>query len=331
MTGSIIDRRQFLTAATAVAAAGLTSTLTWRRADAQQGPAGGDLTQVAGVQRLAVGDVIVTALLDGYLDLGPQVLIGIDPEAVDERLQAAFAQPGSMRATVSAYAIHSGDRTVLVDAGTADLFGPTVGRLAANLQAAGIDPGSVDQLVVTHLHPDHVGGVAADNAIALPNAELVVHRQEVDFWGDKGRFSDAPEQMQTFAQVARNAVARFEGRTRLLEGEGETEIASGLTAVPLPGHTPGHMGVRVTSGDRALLIWGDIIHAPAVQFPQPEVSIVFDIDPEQAAATRQRLLEQVAVDRTMVAGMHLSFPGFGHVVSAQEGYRFEPTPWQHEL
>ena len=108
---------------------------------------------------------------------------------------------------------------------------------------------------------------------------------------------------------------------------GSVEVFPGVTSVPLHGHTPGHSGYMISSGNESLLIWGDIVHVPDIQIPRPEVTIEFDTDPHAAAATRKRLLDQVTTDRQLVAGMHMHFPGFAHVTRDDDGYRMVPEPW----
>jgi glyoxylase-like metal-dependent hydrolase (beta-lactamase superfamily II) len=105
------------------------------------------------------------------------------------------------------------------------------------------------------------------------------------------------------------------------------EVSPGVTSMPLHGHTPGHSGYMIASGNDSLLIWGDIVHVPDIQIPRPEVTIEFDTDPPAAAATRKRVLDMVTKDRQLVAGMHMHFPGFAHVVKRGDEYMMLPEPW----
>jgi len=288
-------------------------------------------TQVTGVQRRSVGDITVTALLDGYLDLHPdQVLSGVDAEAIPALLARAFIDGDAVATAVNAYVIETGDRTILVDGGAGGAFGPTAGRLLEALAASGIEPGAIDTVFCTHLHPDHVGAFTTeDGAPRFAGAELVVHAAERAFWSDDANFAGADEMTRNFAAAAQAALAAYGGALRpIADG---ADIAPGVTARHLPGHTPGHSGLVLDSRGEALLLWADIVHIGPVQFPHPEATIAFDVDPAEAAATREALFDEVAADRLMVAGSHVSFPSFGHLERRGDGYAFAPARWPYEL
>ncbi|SLN68986.1 N-acyl homoserine lactonase AttM [Roseivivax jejudonensis] len=319
-----MDRRQFLATAPL---AGLAATGASVPAFAQSGSAA--TGQVPAVQRVAIGDVTVTCLNDGSLHIGPDALIGIDAAGYEELMREHFRDPETFPSAVNAFAIQSGDETILVDAGTADAMGPSLGKLPQNLSAAGIDPASVTKLLATHLHPDHVAGALSDGGAMFPNAELVVHETERDFWSDEGNFSGAGEMVQNFAALARNVLSAY--GDRIVTFSGEEEVAPGVTSMPLPGHTPGHSGFMVASGDSQLLIWADIVHVTPIQFARPDVAIGFDADPEQAVATRQQILDRVVADRMTVAGSHIGFPGVVNVAAEGDGYRMVPAEWTYTL
>lgn len=316
----VISRRDFMGLAATAAAAPLLV-----RSVLAAAPQAG--RQVPGVHRLRVGQAEITAINDGYLEFAPEVFPTASAEEINELLAAAFRPAGPWRGAVNAYAVNTGERLVLIDSGTATAFGPTLGKLPENLAAAGIDPAAVDVVLLTHMHPDHINGiVTGDGTAAFPNAELVVHQADWDFWTDESRTNAAPEAMRPFFLGAQKAVAPYAGRIRRVQGDG-TEVAPGITLVELPGHTPGHCGFRVASDGAQMLIWGDIIHAPVLQFARPEWTVAFDVDAQTARATRARTLDMVAADRILVAGMHLDFPGFGHVVRDGDAYAFVPAPW----
>jgi glyoxylase-like metal-dependent hydrolase (beta-lactamase superfamily II) len=319
-----MNRRELLKLGTATALSGVTVTFLRPVAFAQnaQGTA-----QVAAAQRFKVGDMIVTALSDGYLEIGASALSGVSEEDFQEALNAAFLKPGAYIASVNAFVVQAGSNTYMIDAGTGTALGPTVGQLTDNLNTAGFQPSSISKLFTTHLHPDHIGGCVKDGEPVFNNAEFVMTRDDRVFWTDAGKRSEAPEQMQAFFDLATSALKAYGDRLR--EISGETEVAPGITSVPLPGHTPGHTGYRLTSGNETMLVWADIVHVAPAQLPNPDVTIGFDIDPAQAAKTRKALLEQVAADRILIAGAHLPFPGIGHIEKAGAGYRFVPANWQY--
>jgi len=288
-------------------------------------------TQVTGVQRRTVGDLTVTALLDGHLDLDPaEVLSGVDAEAIPGLLERAFLAGDVVATAVNAYVVESGERTLLVDGGAGDAFGPSAGHLLDALAASGVEPEAVDTVFCTHLHPDHIGAfTTADGGARFANAELVVHESDRAFWSDDANFTGADEMTQNFAAAAQAALAAYSGALRpIADG---ADIAPGVTARHLPGHTPGHSGLVLDSNGETLLLWADIVHIGPVQFPRPEATIAFDVDQAQAAATREALFDEVATDRLMVAGSHVSFPSFGHLERRGDGYAFAPARWQYEL
>jgi glyoxylase-like metal-dependent hydrolase (beta-lactamase superfamily II) len=273
--------------------------------------------QVPAVMHRRLGDILVTTLSDGYLVGSMAVMQNIAVEESSAMLAAAF-RPVPRHTAVNTFLIRAGGRTALVDTGCGNRMAATAGRLLAHLAAVGVAPAEVDTVLLTHMHPDHSNGLTDEAGARLfPNAELAMHEAEPRFWLDDAHMARADEnsRLRNF-QHAREQIAPY--AKRLFAGG---EVFPGVTALPLPGHTPGHTGYLVASGGEQLLIWGDIIHVPEVQVPRPEVTMAFDIDPDQAAATRRRIFDQVASDRMLVAGMHIHFPGYAHLVREGQGYR----------
>lgn len=277
--------------------------------------------------RFKIGAAEVTALADGSLALDPTLFPAAkaEPETAARLLaQAGFgAQP---RSFVNAYLVNTGDRLVLIDAGTGpgQAFGPDLGRLLRNLAAAGVEPAAVDAVLLTHLHPDHIGWLAPGGQAAFPNAELVVPDTEYAFWTDEGIASRAPAEAKPFFDAAGAAVKPYAARTRRIQSG---EAVPGITPVAAPGHTPGHTAYRIASGSEQLLVWGDVVHVAAFQFERPDWGIAFDSDMAQAAQTRRRMFDMAVSDRLLVAGMHLPFPGVGTVTRRGDSFAFAPQPW----
>ncbi len=284
------------------------------------------LALIPAAQRFGIGDITVTAISDGSLGLNHEVLLGIEQGDYDEIMAANFFDVG-FETAFNAFLVETGDEVVLIDCGTGGAFGDTAGFFADNLAALGIAPGSVTKLLFTHLHPDHVGGAFTDAGAVFPNAEFAAHEADLAFWVTEADFAAAPEMVQGFAQASQAAVAAYQDR--LLPFTGEAQLARGVTAFPLLGHTPGHSGFRIDGGTAQLLIWGDIVHIAPVQLARPDVSIVFDVDPAAAAATRERVLDLAATDRLLVAGSHIAFPGFVHIARDGDAYRAERAPFDY--
>lgn len=278
--------------------------------------------------RRRIGKAEITPLLDGYFPLDPGYWSGIDAEGLASAAEAAFLDPGSpIVIGIAAWALRKDGRTILIDAGSGSLFGPTAGRLSGSLAADGIVPESVDAVLLTHLHPDHAGGLLDAGRARFPRAELIVSEAEAAFWTDAANAARAPAFMAPFFDAAQAVIAGYAGRTtRVSDG---AEPLRGLGARALPGHTPGHTGWLVEDDGDALFILADAVIAAAVQFSRPEVSLVFDIDPDTAVATRRTLLAEFAQSRALVAGSHLPFPGIGHVAPEGASFHWVPAEWPY--
>ena len=278
--------------------------------------------------RFRVGEIEVIALSDGFLPLPVGMMQGYEPAAAEAAARDAYQGFNGefMRLGINGYVIRTAGQVVAVDNGTPSLVGDTVGGWRGSLAQAGIAPEDIDIAFQTHLHMDHIGGLGdvGTGEAALPNAQLIVSEAEWAFTHSDAAYAQAPETIQTSFELARALVAPYADDALQLPMSRETEIAPGLTAVPLPGHTPGHMGLRVSSGAETLLIWGDAMHVQAFQFAHPSWSLVFDADRAQAEETRVRLMDMAAAERLRVAGSHIDFPSLGHVERAGSAYRFIP-------
>ena len=280
--------------------------------------------QVPGLYRRRIGDVLVTAISDGYIDAPFGVLRGIEEADAEVILKSNF-QPSPPRISVNCFMIQVGGRTAIVDTGSGDTMGPTLGKLPGLMSSVGVSDADVDTVLLTHMHPDHSNGLTdTDGNRLFPEAEIVIDEVDVKHWYDDGAKSRAPENQQTrYFDVARYQLNPYQGRRKEATGE----VFPQVTAVPLNGHTPGHTGYLVESSGEALLIWGDICHVPDIQVRVPEVTMAFDTDQAAAIATRRRAFDMAVADRLLVAGMHLHFPGFAHMDRDGDGYRMIPEAW----
>ena len=285
--------------------------------------------QIKALYRRRIGDIVVTAVSDGTLERTHEMMIGVAEDEGRQRLAAACRSAFVL--SVNAFLIDTGDQLALVETGSGNYLGPTAGHLLANLAADGVEPGMIDTILLTHMHPDHSAGLT-DMVTGRPNyprAELVVHENEPRHWFDDAAMARGTErEKKLMFQQAREQTAPYRSRMRTFR---DGEVLPGITALPIPGHTPGHTGYLIESGGERLLIWGDVVHMPEVQVPRPEVSMVVDTDPAAAAAARRRIFDMAASERLLVTGMHLHFPGFSHVVREGGGYRLVPEAWRQEM
>lgn len=276
--------------------------------------------QAPGFYRHKLGALEVTVVSDGTLTLESGLFAG-DAAGAEQLLKAAHVPNGKAIPTpLNTWLINTGDKTILVDTGGGAAFAPTVGRLPKNLAAAGVDPAAIDAVVITHMHPDHVPGLlAADGRMLFPNAIVHVHGDEYAFWMSDEMRAKTPEQFRVFFDMARAAIKPYMDAGKVQMCKDGTQFAPGVTAAALPGHTVGHTMVRVSSAGDDLLIFGDIVHCAALQFPDPERSVAFDNDPPLALANRKKVFDMVATDRLLFSGGHLPFPGLGHATKAAGG------------
>ncbi len=283
--------------------------------------------QAPGFYRRNLGAFEVTAALDGDLDLELSLFSGDRKEI--EQLSSQSYQASPPRIHCNAFAVNTGDKLYLVDTGSGTLMGSSLGRVAANLVLAGINLDQIDAVLLTHLHPDHVGGLTVEGRPAFRNADIYVSEADAKFWLSSETADKAPAEMKPFFKMASDAIKPYAHRLKPLPKSGE--IATGISAVSLQGHTAGHTGYLFASGKEQMLVWGDIVHNAALQFTRPEVTLAFDTDQQQAAQARKRAFDMATADRLLVAGMHLPWPGLGHVEKSGEIYRYHPDFWNARL
>ena len=283
--------------------------------------------QAPGFYRMMLGDFEVTALSDGTLAFPVDTLLTHTTKAkVGEALAKNF-ETSPVQGSVNAYLINTGAKLVLVDAGAAGLFGPTLGRLADNLKAAGYQPEQVDEIYLTHMHPDHVGGLMAGDKLAFANAVVRADRREAEFWLSPTNLDKAPADAKDFFKGAAASLDPYVAAGRFKPFAGDTDLVPGIRAMAAPGHTPGHTVYVVESQGKKLVLWGDLMHVAAVQFSDPSVTIQFDVDGKAAAVQRKRAYAEAAKGGELIGAAHLSFPGLGHLRAEGKGYRFVPVDY----
>ncbi|MBI3434578.1 MAG: MBL fold metallo-hydrolase [Proteobacteria bacterium] len=323
-----ISRRSLLAAG--VTGAALAATRAPSRAAA---PAAG--TQAAGFYRYRIGRYELTALNDGVwnrqIDAG---FIANAPFAqVQQAMADAFMPPGRLAIPFTSLAVNTGPKLVLIDTGTGGQLQPVApqsGTWSNNLAAAGIAPASVDIILISHFHPDHINGIKTkDGQLTFPNAAIHVPAAEWAYWMDDARMNAAPEPAKPafrnarriFSDIARD-VSRFAPGA---------ELAPGIIAIAAPGHTPGHTVFAIASDGQSMLALGDTTNNPWLFVRNPDWQAAFDIDGPMAAATRKALLARAAADRMLVHGYHFPFPAAGHITRGARGYDLVPAMWQATL
>ncbi|MES2090081.1 MAG: MBL fold metallo-hydrolase [Pseudomonadota bacterium] len=284
-------------------------------------------TQAPGFYRMLLGDFEVTALLDGILDLPPQKLLTNTTHTQVSKLLEKSFQKDTVPTSVNAYLINTGSKLVLVDTGAAGLFGPTLGQLLSNLKASGYQPEQVDEIVITHMHGDHVGGLMLDGKLVFPNATVHADQHDADFWLSQANLDKAPKEMKDFFKGAQASLNPYVAAGKFKAFDGDTVLVPGIKAIAAHGHTPGHTIYAIESKGQKLMLWGDLMHVAAVQFAQPSVTITFDVDSKAAAVQRKKAYADAAKGRYLVAGAHLPFPGLGHIRAEGKGYAWVPLDY----
>jgi glyoxylase-like metal-dependent hydrolase (beta-lactamase superfamily II) len=335
---TILTRRSIFRAGAALAVAATATplfsrALAWAEDVRQPGaePVNGD-----GFYRFKIGDFQATVISDGYgpVPVRPVLVMNASEAEVAPVLKANFMQP-VIQITTNMLVVDTGRERILVDNGFGEKLGPTFGSfpgLDANLQRAGITPESIDLVVTSHGHLDHIGGLATKSGgLAFPKAQFVFVDTEWNYWTGSRYESEVnsspmPDPFKKGTIIAaRENLPLVADRSRFVKQGGE--ITSGVYFIAAPGHSPSHAAILFASGNEQFVYMGDIAHNPVTSLQHPEWTPVFDYDPAQAIKSRKAILDRVATDRVMVLGCHFPFPAIGHVVRRDEAYHWEAAQW----
>ena len=289
-------------------------------------------SQVPAIYHRQVGEVLVTALCDGHMAYQSLDIMRDPDHAKLRRLLEEEARVCPPVVSINAFLIRDGIHTALVDCGSGDIMGPTCGHLPALLDRLGVASETITDVLLTHVHPDHSNGLTdpATGRKLFPNARVHVHQAEIDHWFDDDAKAKATErQKRVYFDAGRIQLGPYlDGAVHAFDGE--RQVLPAISALPTPGHTPGHTCYILRSGGEAMIIWGDTVHVPEVQLGDPDVGMVFDTDSAAAARSRRQVLQRCVDEDLLVAGMHIHFPGFARIRPGHAGaYRFVQEQWFH--
>jgi glyoxylase-like metal-dependent hydrolase (beta-lactamase superfamily II) len=290
-------------------------------------------TQVPSWYRFKIGDFEATVVSDGPLPLGDPTTSfqGLPPEQLKKMLADNFLPTDNAVLEQNALVVNTGRNLILFDTGmgTDQTYGPTTGKLLANLKAAGIDPAQIDAVVITHAHIDHCWALMSDDGRQnFPNARIFITKSDFDFWTDESKMAQGGF-MKPFIVGARKHLLPVRDKTTFVE-DGK-EVLPGVTAIASPGHTVGHTCYVVSSGNQSLMFTGDLCHHQVLLLQTPRLEFAYDTDPKQSAMTRVRVLDMLASQRMPIVSYHFPFPGVGHVAKAGDGFAWHPSPMRTVL
>jgi glyoxylase-like metal-dependent hydrolase (beta-lactamase superfamily II) len=286
-------------------------------------------TQGPGVYRYRLGDIQLTAVYDGtwFLPIDDNFMRNASGAQVNAALAEAFLPPRVLPITFTALLVNTGKQLILIDTGTAGQITDSAGTLLDNLSVAGVNPGAIDIVLISHFHPDHIDGIKTkDGDKIFPNAEILVPEPEWAFWMDDGNMSRASGTLHGYFLNARRIFKDIAKEVRQFK-PGD-EVAAGIVSLAAYGHTPGHTAFAIHSGSESLLVMSDTVRNPYLFARHPEWQPIFDMDGPLAVKARLKMLDQAASDRMLVEAYHFPFPACGHMVKTASGYELVPVEWQ---
>jgi len=279
--------------------------------------------------RYKVGNFELTAISDGVWQrpIDDKFVRNAFFPDVQKVMSEAFLPTHILPTPFTALVVNTGKRLVLIDTGSGGQITRTAGVLVSNLVAAGIELKSVDTILISNFHPDHINGIKTkDDGLVFPNAEINVPAPEWTYWMDDGKLSRAKDTLKGYFLNSRRIFSDIARSVRRFDPG--KEVVPGIASVPAFGHTPGHTAYIVADGNQSLFVLCDVTNHPALFVRHPEWQSVVDQDGPLAVETRKRILDRVAADRALVQGYHFPFPGCGHVAKKASGYEFVPSLWQ---
>lgn len=283
------------------------------------------VVQAPGFYRMKIGSIEVTAVSDGTVALPlAKLYTNTSEQHAQSALNDAFL-PENVPTSVNAFLVNTGERLVLIDAGTGTYLGSSLGKLVANIEASGYKTDDIDDVVLTHIHTDHSGGLMSNGKRTFPNATLRVNEREARFWLSAENARAATGIVKQHFGEADQCVTPYVKAGKFETFADNAAPVAGLGSVLYAGHTPGHSGITLESESQKIVFWGDITHGDILQFDEPGVAIEFDIDQKAAIAARDTAFKQAVEGKYLVAGAHVAFPGIGHVRKDSMNYDWLPV------
>ncbi len=279
------------------------------------------------IYQFSVGSVQIAAISDGFIDAPYGAFTGIPEAEVASRFRSRHAQnPSGARLGFTVWLIKDGNQTILIDTGGAGVISPTSGRLPAALASLGVKKKDISAVAATHMHGDHIGGLLDGSLAAFPSSHLLLPEIDFKHFTDAARANSAPPHLKGSFEISKKVAALYPKAEKIGPAY---RVSTHVEAVDLNGHTPGHLGYRITDGSDSLVIVADLLFDPAVHPDRDDVGIAFEADPEAAKAMRQKAFPQFAADATLLAATHMPFPGLGRIVKEDQKLRWLPEDWHY--
>ena len=283
-------------------------------------------------RRVKLGGFEITTVADGFAAV-PKVhpIFGNNqkPEDVAAYMQANFLPGDKMAIPFTPVIVNTGNEVILFDTGNGPGRGETRGRLVESVKAAGIAPEMIDVVVLTHFHPDHIGGLMSGGAPTFKNARYVAGEAEYNFWTSKKNAESSNKGMQARVKLVNENVKPLADKMTFIKGG--NDVVTGITSIESFGHTPGHMAFNIESNGKRMVLWGDACNHYVASLQKPEWHVIFDMDKAMAVASRKKLLGMVAADKVPATGYHMPFPALGYVEAQGDAFRWVAHGYQLDL